>query len=397
VHLLYVTAAMPFSFGETFITTEILELRRRGHRVTVVPVRPRRRDVPHDDARQLTDSTINEAVLSLRVVLGALGQLIHAPLESAKAAWLIARSRSLKVLFNNLAVLPKGLWLGGVAREKQIHHIHAHWLGTSATTAFIASIVSGVDWSFTAHRWDISENNLIEEKTRTAKFARAIDISGGREPAALMGPYSHKLRIIHMGVAINPPGLGPAPMGKTSLRVLLGAHFFEKKGHVFALRAISILKASGVDVWLDCAGDGPLRNIVEQWAVSLGVADRVRFMGLVSHPQLLSRLRLGEWNVALLSSVVTPNAHEGIPVILMEAMAAGLPVVATETGGVPELLAHGVGLLVPERDPEAIAAALAQLASDVNLRGSLSRMGLERIRDEFEIESVVSALLNQIS
>jgi glycosyltransferase involved in cell wall biosynthesis len=396
VHLLYVTAAMPFSFGETFITTELLELRRRGYRVTVVPVRPRRRDVPHDDARQFLHSTIDESLVSLPIVWRAIGELMRFPQESVKALWLLTRSRSLKTFFKNLWVLPKGLWLAAFVREEAVDHIHAHWAGTSATMAFVAGLVSGVNWSFTAHRWDITENNLIEEKSRTATFVRAIDNRGGRELAGFMGPYSRKLHIIHMGVSTGNCEVGLARPVRTPLRVLLAAHFFEKKGHVFALRALSILKAAGVDVLLDCAGEGPLKKDIERRALVLGVKDQVRFVGLISHSQLLSRLRLGEWDVVLLSSFATATDQEGIPVILMEAMAAGVPVVATDTGGIPELLSAGAGLLVPERNPDAIATALTQLATDIDLRRSLSRMGLQRVREQFDVKFVVSALLQQI-
>lgn len=395
MHLVYVTAALPFSFGETFIIPEILELQRLTHRITVVPVRPRR-SVAHEDAGSLTDCSIAKPVVSLPIVFGALAEIARAPGRSARAAMLLAGSRNLRVLLKNLAVLPKGLWLARVARRRGVDHIHAHFASTSATVALIASVVSGIPWSFTAHRWDISEDNLLEEKGVAAKFARTIDARGGEELAALMGPRSHKLRVIHMGVALRPPGAEKEGRPIGPLRVLLGARFAEVKGHRYALEAVARLRVAGVDVSLDCPGYGPLKATLQKYATALGVRDRVQFPGLVDHETLLTQLSDHRWDVALLPSIETDRHREGIPVFLIEAMAAGIPVVATKTGGIPELLGGGAGVLIPDRDAGAIAEVLSRLATDGDLRLQLADAGARRVRDQFRIESTVSALLDEI-
>src|SRR5260370_41785968 len=190
MHLLYVTAALPLTSGETFITPEILAVQKRGHRVTVVPVQPRSSFV-HEDALPLAGSSIAEPVLSLSIVAGALAEIVRAPAFVVRSARLLARSRNVRILFKNLAVFPKGLWLAHVARRKGVDHIHAHWAGTSATMALVASVVSGIPLSFTAHRWDISEKNLLAEKAEMATFVRAIDARGAQELADLIGPHKH--------------------------------------------------------------------------------------------------------------------------------------------------------------------------------------------------------------
>lgn len=166
------------------------------------------------------------------------------------------------------------------------------------------------------------------------------------------------------------------------LRVLLGARLVEVKGHRYALMAIARLRAASIDVTLDCAGHGPLRDRLEREALDLGLTDRVRFLGVLDHGDLLSRLRDDEWDVVLLPSIRNGRQREGIPVMLIEAMAAGLPVVATSTGGIPELLESGAGIEVPERDPAAIADALARLAADPELRRRLSRASVRRAREQ---------------
>jgi colanic acid/amylovoran biosynthesis glycosyltransferase len=396
MHLVYVTAEMPFGLGETFIVPEILELQRRGHQVTVIPIRPLRA-IFHKDARALTTTTIAQPVLSLSIVGNALAAIMRAPTLALRSALLLAASRNLRVLLKNLAVFPKGLWLARVAKREGVDHIHAHFASTSATVALVASIVSGIPWSFTAHRWDISENNLLEKKAQGTMFARAIDARGGQELTTYVGAHQQKLRVIHMGVAVPPAGPEREERSGGPLRVLLGARFDQEKGHRYALEAVARLKRDGVNLSLHCAGHGPLKATIEKYAGVLDVLDRVHFPGLLDHQELLTQLWNHQWDVALLPSLETIQDREGIPVFLIEAMAAGVPVVATKTGGIPELLEGGAGMLIPQRDASAIAEALAKLAADGDLRRQLAEAGIRRVRDQFTIESTVSALLDEIS
>ncbi|MFN2634715.1 MAG: glycosyltransferase [Thermoanaerobaculia bacterium] len=395
MHLVYVTAALPLGLDEPFIAPEVLELQRRGHRVTVIPIRPRH-PVFHADARRLAGATIAEPLLSLRVVGKALTEILRAPKRVVRAVSLLLTSRDIFVLAKNLAVIPKALWLAHVASRNRVDHIHAHWASTSATAALIASVVSGIPWSFTAHRWDITEDNLLDRKVETAGFARAIDSRGGRELMRRVEPLQHKVRVIHMGVSLPADPLRQWVRPRGPLRVLLGARFDEVKGHRYALQAVSRLKAAGIEVSIDFAGQGALKRTLEQYARELNVGDRVAFRGCLDHEELLARLHDHQWDVALLPSIDTGKEREGIPVFLIEAMAAGVPVVSTRTGGIPELLDGGAGILIPERDPTAIADALAGLAVDCNLRRQLASAGVRRVRDRFSIEGTVSALLEEI-
>jgi glycosyltransferase involved in cell wall biosynthesis len=200
-----------------------------------------------------------------------------------------------------------------------------------------------------------------------------------------------------MGVAIHSPGPERQATPPGPLKVLLAARFDEGKGHRYALEAVARLRAAGIDVSLHCAGDGPLKTTVERYATALEVRDRVQFLGLVDHQELLTQLRDRRWDVALLPSIETSEEREGIPVFLIEAMAAGMPVVATNTGGIPELIGGGAGVLIPQQDASATAEALARLAADRGLRRRLADAGIRRVRDQFSVDSTVSELLQEIS
>jgi glycosyltransferase involved in cell wall biosynthesis len=393
MHLVYVTTAMPFSLDETFIIPEILELQKNGHQVTVIPIRPLR-TVFHEEARVLT--TINQPVISLSIVGNALAEIVRAPTLALRSALLLATSRNIRLLLKNFAVLPKGLWLARIVRQQGIDHIHSYWAGTTATVGLVASLVSGIPWSFTGHNWDIPENNLLYKKAQAATFVRAIDMRGWQELTIYAKTHRHKVRVIHVGVTVLPTNSESAERPRGPLRVLLGARFDERKGHRYALEAVAQLKVAGCNVSLDCAGHGPSKRAIEKHAAALGVADRVHFLGWLDHQKLLTQLRDGRWDVAILPSIETCQDREGIPVFLIEAMAAGVPVVATKTGGIPELLENGAGILIPQRDASAIAEALARLASDGDFRRQLAEAAIRRVRDQFAIGSTVSALVDEI-
>jgi glycosyltransferase involved in cell wall biosynthesis len=175
--------------------------------------------------------------------------------------------------------------------------------------------------------------------------------------------------------------------------VLVAARLVEKKGHTHLIEAASILRSRGCAIHVDLAGGGPLEADLRRQVSDSGLAGDVDFLGTVSHDGLLARVAAGDWDVAALPSVVTPSGElEGIPVSLVEAMAHGLPTLATTTGGIPELLDEGAGLLVPPADPRALADALEQLARDPDLRARLGTAGRLRIEGQYDVDQVAERL-----
>ena len=143
---------------------------------------------------------------------------------------------------------------------------------------------------------------------------------------------------------------------------------------------------------MELIGDGPLEASLRAEAGELGVADRVTFTGLVDHDQLLARLKAGDWDAIVLASSSTATEHEGIPVSLMEAMATGVPVVATDSGATRELVTDGAGLLVAPSDREALAEALRRLGADPELRARIGAVARGRVADAFDAARVAETL-----
>jgi len=379
--LIVVTAYPPFTGHEAQILPEARALSAKGVGITIVPRSFRRKS--EGNAGSTVPSVIALPLVNEEILFAAAKVTLTSPLKVLRTAGLLFKSRTLNIFLKNLAVFPKGLWLGELASRLNIKHIHAHWGSTTATLAMIAHRVSGIPWSFTVHRWDIAENNLLKQKVRDSVFVRAVSSRGGCELADL-GCDLSKIVVLHMGVDL-PHGSAPVKPAKV-LRLVCAANFAPEKDHRTLLRAISLLKSKGISVQLTLCGDGPLANRIRRSVATLELDADVVFEGRVDHHTLLGMLRNGVWDVAVLSSNI-----EGIPVFLMEAMAAGIPVVATRVGAVQELCTETCSVLVSP-SVESVAYGIRRVYQSVSLRRELRKNGRRRVESQFNIDQVASSL-----
>ena len=387
MRIIYVTANLPHGTDEAFIVPEIGQMNQSRHEVLVIPRSPRG---PIVHGHELLQQARRESLCSAQVLRTAARVALVAPGQIVGAARFLLKSRSAAVLLKNLAIVPKALWLADVAMRWKADHIHCHWAGTTATMTMLASRLSGVPWSLTLHRWDIVENNLLAEKVRAASLVRFICQDGLRMARAIgIGPEDN-VRVLSMGVTI-PPAVGKRRRPKPV--VVCPARLVAVKGHRFLLQAWRILENRGVagELWL--AGQGELRQELEALTDTLGLRRSVKFLGVLSHRELLSLYQESAVSVVVVPSIDMGNGyHEGIPVALVEAMSYGLPVVATKTGGTEELVLPETGWLVPTEDPAALADALQALLQDSALREEMGNRGRLRVMEAHDIVRVASQL-----
>ncbi len=355
----YLTAKFPFAPVEPFLEPEIRGLARIAE-VVVIAARPERKGSCYPD---FGATPVHLAFLDARVVRLAWRELFRDPRAVGRAFARVAfgpsspRSRLV-----NLLLFPKALAIAQTIRELGIEHVHASWLTTPATLGYVASLLTGIPFSMSAHSHDIRAQNLLEPKAAHAAFVRVISERNRRYVAERLSPASaRRCKVVHLGVDV--PAAIVHPPARVA-RILCCARLAEVKGHRYLVDALEMLQQHKVAFECDFAGDGELRSRIAAQVARAGLEHRVHLVGAIDHERLTAALAAGAYDIVVLASTERPEEHEGIPVALMEAMAAGVPAVATQTGSIDELVGPSAGILVPQRNPASLAGALERLISD---------------------------------
>jgi glycosyltransferase involved in cell wall biosynthesis len=391
--ILYVTVQFPFGRSEAFLGAESRALAALAD-VTIAALRPQ-------CAQPVASAGLpcwGMRTLSRSVLGGAFRTLRRQPVECAAIARTLLFSRyrpAAKV--KNLLVLAKGLALADYVLSRRITAIHAHWLTTSSTAGFIAARLTKVALSISAHRFDIYADNLIAQKLACARFVRVISERGASDLRAQIAPeLRDRVTVLHLGVDVPDRPASP-PQAQRPLHVAAIGNLLPVKGHADLIDAIARVRAAGVKLSCSIIGEGPLRARLQASIERRDLAGIVTLRGFVPHAQVMAELQSGEIDVVAHPSIESGSLHEGIPVAMMEAMAFGIPCVATRTGSISELVDASCGILVEQRRPDALASALTLLATDAGARAALGRASRERIRAEFDAARNAGVLLGLIA
>lgn len=391
--LAVVTARLPTGTGEAFLIPELRQLRRNRVDILLVPFRLG----PEGLHREVLEfRAVKEPLFSRRVLFAAITQLVRHPARIAAVVGTMLRQARGVSLARTLAAIPKMLWLADLVQRQRVDHIHAYWASTVATVAMGAARVCGIPWSFTAHRYDIVEDSMLDEKSRSASFVRSISEAGvGLARRRFRREFCRRAQVMHLGVEI--PEVLPRRISR-EFTILSPAALVPVKGHEVLISAFGRFARDRPRTQLLLAGEGPLREALEALVAANELRDRVRFLGAVAHEDLLSLYARGSIDVVMLASLdLGDGLCEGIPVALMEAMAYGVPVIGTSSGGTPELLRKGAGLIVPQNDVDALADSMGRLASDGRLALELGLSGRRRIEEEFDSRKIAGDFLRAIS
>ncbi len=390
MRLIYITVSMPFGPHEAFFVAEAQELLRQGCELMIVQRSPCG-DCTSRDAAGLDKVSQARALLSPSVLTTAVAVCAKHPLRALRALGCLFRSRSAITLAKNLLVFPKALWLADLARRWGADHIHAHWVSTTGTMAMVAGEISGIPWSCTAHRGDILENNLLEMKLRRASFVRFIAKDGIPMAEGVCGtPLPGNTLVLHLPVSLPVQAAVRDTMGSPATLMCPG-YLIERKGQRYLIEAVHLLRQMGVTVRVLFAGDGEMRSELETLVAEQQLQQQVTFLGHVVHAELLDMLASGQ-----VDAVVLPTLHEGIPVALIEPMAYGIPVISTNVGGVPELLEGEAGIMVPSKDPAALAEAIRRVVGDPALGRRIGQNGRRRVEDGWAAPRIVAQLLDRL-
>lgn len=390
----YVMSRFP-KITETFVLYEILALERLGHRVEIFPLMRARGPVRHAEAERLVKRARFRAFLSWPVFTAHIYYLFHRPgaylrtlVEVIRGTW-----RSTNFFLGALAFFPKAVRFARDVERLEIRHVHAHFANHPALVALIVHRLTGVPFSFTVHAFDLFvDRTMLAKKVEAASFVVAISDYNRRLMTETCGEAAaDKIQVIHCGV--DPSLFAPEsrPPGD-AFRILCVASLEEMKGHRILIEACRLLREHGLGFHCECIGSGSLESELRRQIASARLERHVTLAGPRPRAEVIRALARAD-AVALASMPTRAGKQEGIPVALMEAMAAGLPVVATEISGVPELIEDGrTGYLVPPGDAKTLADRLTRLAGNAKLARAMGAAGRARVQREFNQEQSAAEL-----
>jgi colanic acid/amylovoran biosynthesis glycosyltransferase len=390
-HIAYVLKRWP-RISETFIAAELIELQRQGERVTVFAIRRPDEPFEHAFVADMTFPVVYLPHRPLRQPLRVLRAVLTC-LRRDSRAWLGAARRSVWPLrLKGVRRLLQASVLRVEMAAAGIHHAHAHFATAAARLANLAWQMDGPTYSVTAHAKDIYHKEVqpdhLSDKLCNASFVATVTESNRTYlRSVLLGPA--RLEVIPNAVDLRR--LRPAAASaRRQDAVLTVARLIEKKGLEDIIEACAIVRDRGVTAQLQIVGDGPLRSKLESAALRRGLP--VRFLGALPHEEVLPLYE--QARVFCLPCVVAGTGdRDALPTSVLEAMALGAAVVTTGVAGLPEAVANeDTGLVVPERDPEALAKALERLLTDGDLCTRLSRRARARIASSFSLEDSVAKL-----
>jgi colanic acid/amylovoran biosynthesis glycosyltransferase len=347
------------SVSHTFIRREIHALERRGMKVTRFALRGWDAPLPDQDdqqERQLTRYVLKQGPLPL---LGALLAIsLMRPLCLIRALALIWRMgrRAERPFAAHLVYLAEACLLAWWLRSSDIGHLHAHFGTNSAEVAMLVHVLGGPRWSFTAHgpeEFDKARLIGLSEKMKRAAFVIAVS-SFGRSQLFRYIEHQHwkKIFVVHCG--LDPAAFSDVPSYSLSRRFVCVGRLCEQKGQLLLIEAFRRLLERGIDAQLTFAGDGELRPAVVALIQLHRLEVNVDVTGWISNNEVQNQILAAR-------ALVLPSFAEGLPVVIMEAMALRRPVISTFVAGIPELVHDGEhGWLVPAGDVEALLDALLE-------------------------------------
>ena len=390
LHLAYVTTGYPY-VSHTFIQNEVLALRDLGVEVDTFALRRE----PVTEIRTAADREAWQTTYALRPPNARHYLQAHlSGLLTSTRRYGQTLARALRMggagpgeLARHLAYFAQAVVLWDRCRRAGIIHVHAHFANVSSDVALLAATLAGeeLSWSYTMHGptefYDVRHHRLAE-KASDALFVVCVSDFARSQLMAITDPqHWQALHVVHCGIDLERFSPVARADEKTELQISCVGRLVPEKGQMLLIEAIAAMRRNGQAVHVTLVGDGPQRKSLETGARRLEISEHVEFLGAVGHTEIDHVLRGTD-------VFCLPSFAEGVPIVLMEAMAMEVAVVASSVMGIPELIEDGVnGRLVRPGSIEELVGVLLELALDPDRRRILGSAARERVAAEFDLRA----------
>jgi glycosyltransferase involved in cell wall biosynthesis len=401
MRIAYLVSQYPAA-SHTFIRREVLSLRARGFAIDTFSVRrpTGTGKLAAVDRGEEQSTWYLLPAPPVRLARSHARALLRRPRAYARTLRraLGHRAPGLRGLLWSAFHFAESIDLAAELERRDIEHLHNHFANSGATVGYLAASYLDLAWSLTLHgasEFDYPAGLLLPEKLEAAEFVACVTHFGRAQAMRMVDPkYWHKFHIVRAG--IDPPigfhaarSAAPAPGARPHFVCV--ARLAPEKGHAGLLHAFAELIASGVEAKLELLGDGPEAARIEREIARLRLGEHVTMRGQVSADEALLAMSSA-------TAVVLASFMEGLPVVLMEALALGVPVIAPCVAGIPELVEHGVsGLTFPPGDWASLTRQLRRMLDEPALARRLGLEGQRRVEAEYFVESSIRPLLSMLA
>jgi len=387
VRLAYLCNLYP-AVSHSFVRREVEAVERAGHDVYRFSVRPPRSELKDPADRREAKRT--EVVLGhgvFRLLVAALVLLVSRPVLTLHAIAAAARlsGPGLRAKVRHMAYWLEAAWLIRRLDRLSVEHLHAHFGTNPAAVATIVRAWGGPPFSFTVHGPDEFDAPIalsLRHKIQAANFVAAIS-SYGRSQLMRWSASAHwsKIEVVRCGVDHDFIDARAKPVPAKSTEFVCVARLSAQKGLPLLIAACERLRAKGEKFSLTIIGDGEMREELEAEIARRKLGDVVTLAGIRTSAEIRA-------NIEGSRAFVLPSFAEGLPVVIMEALALGRPVIATAVAGIPELVDNSCGWLIPAGSEDALVkameAALRAPAKELSAKGSVGRQRVRKFHDAGE-------------
>ena len=401
IKVVYILSRFP-AFSETFISNEIWWLRSYGCDVRIFSLlKPRNTLVQPQSKDLLHYVNYSPYLISWKMISAQLHYIFHRPL---KYIWALLKTirctyREPITLFSMFLIFPKSIYFARQIEMLGAERIHAHFVWVNGVGAMIISTLLDIPFSLHPHAFGLFQRNSVNVRHQLEDASKIITISEFHREfiASISEKISKKdIAVIHCGVDIEK--FEPADRkqtGSNGPEILLIGRLVAMKGIRYLIEACKLLDQKNIPFRCSIVGDGELKTELQELIKKLGLGDKVRLLGSFKQTELISFLQNSD--IFALPCIVEENGNrDGLPIVLMEAMAMKLPVISTPVAGIPELVHHEEnGLLVAPRDAAALAQALERLITDEALRKLYGDCGRKTVVEDFNVKRTSAALILQ--